>query len=137
MMTMLYPVRETEMKGVSIFDTMGGILTVSLEGVLDALGELVDGLRWRISNAWCMGENAEEFERLSSARAAVDTTQLQALARSVHQIIDGDFSGSGDGDLAPRIVIRAVDSSCFDVESDDERILERMRRRYVKVTDMP
>src|SRR4051794_23990318 len=104
------------MKGVSILDTENGVLSASLADVLNALGTAADGLRWQIAGVECLGHGADEFHRLSEVRATVDTAELRALANSVHQVIDGVFVGRCEGDAAPRIVVRAVDSSAYDVE---------------------
>jgi hypothetical protein len=125
------------MKCVSIMDKTNGVLAVSLADVLDTLGTDAEGLRWRISGVECLGDGADELHRLSDAQAIVDTSALRALAESVYQIIDGIFAGCIDGDAAPKIVVRAVDSSAYDVEAEDERVLAKVRQRYRNIIDMP
>jgi hypothetical protein len=59
------------------------------------------------------------------------------LAANLIQIIDGEFTGYLKGDESPWITIRAVDSTAFDVESEDETVLARMQQHFKSVVDMP
>lgn len=125
------------MKGVSILDIVEASETSLLADVLDTLREDIVGFQWRISSVECLGEGADEFHRLSDAQATVDTPQLYALAKSVCQIIDGNFTGYRGDSPAPKIVIRAVDSSAYDVEAEDEHVLATVRQKYPNVVDIP
>jgi hypothetical protein len=51
------------------------------------------------------------------------------------QVIDGEFEGTEPGSAAPLVIIRAIDSSWWEVLSDDETVLAAIRRRFRAVEE--
>lgn len=67
--------------------------------------------------------------------SSIGTLELIHLVTPDVQIIEGEVFGSVDG-LSPRVVIRAVDSTSWDIETDDEEILSEMRRAYSDAVEL-
>jgi hypothetical protein len=80
------------------------------------------------------GDGEAALEELARSGARVAGTRLIEIARDVRQIIWGEFKGYADGAVdEPWIVIVAVDSSWFEIHSDDEAVLARIRKAFKDV----
>src|SRR6266511_531324 len=120
------------MRGITITDSApdSGLLAVDLIDVLRVLGSAAVDAEWEISGVESVGgAAAEKLHRLSDARTRVPGHTLLSLATAVAQVIDGVFAGYRDDETRPWIIIRAVDSAAFDVQSDDESVLARVKQR--------
>jgi hypothetical protein len=100
--------------------------------VLGALGERLEHLRWRLE---IDEANTDEPERFDQQKER-ETAQLIEFLDDV-QIIDGSLEGRRPGDDEPYVTLRAVDSSWWDVESDDPRLLDAVRAKYPDAFDIP
>ncbi|APU16951.1 MULTISPECIES: hypothetical protein [Actinoalloteichus] len=101
---------------------------VPLAELLVCLGDRGLALTWQL---WI--EEATAHPRLAdlfaaSGGPAIGTLELLALTAPDLQVIDGRFLGCLDG--VPTIELTAFDSTSWDVECTDERLLSRLRRRY-------
>jgi hypothetical protein len=125
------------MHGITITDSTDDerMLTVDLIDILRLLGPSATDSEWQISGVECAGgAAAEDLHHLADAYGRVAGRTLLSLAAGVTQVIDGVFAGYRDGEKQPWIIIRAVDSSAFDVQSKDEEALARMKRHFRNVT---
>jgi hypothetical protein len=105
---------------------------------LNLAGQNAENAEWEISAVECAdGAAADELHRWSGCTARVPGRVLLPLAVDVRQIIDGVFAGYRHGELHSWIIIRAVDSAAFDVESDDPDLLSRLRQHFHRVSDLP
>jgi hypothetical protein len=69
-----------------------------------------------------------------AAPANAAGTRLIEIARGVRQVIWGEFKAYADDALdQPWIVIVAFDSSWFEIHSDDEAVLARIRKAFKDV----
>jgi hypothetical protein len=74
-------------------------------------------------------KNIEQNCTLVSGDRFIDLISL------VSQTIEGEFLGYNSvRDSTPALVLRAVDSSYFDVLSDDEDLLDLIKHRFREVT---
>jgi hypothetical protein len=121
------------MRGVSIKDKTGGFLAFDLRHILALLGPEGRDSAWQVRGVECMGEASDELETVSERQAVIPGRDLYDLASKIHQVIDGEFAGYRLGDPRPWIVIRAVDSSGFDVFTDDERVQKAIGDRFHEV----
>lgn len=126
------------MQGVTIRDMTHNtdgvpVLSVHLPDILRGLGPLADGLHWRIApGIEANGAAADELDALADSQTTLSTDALIRLGDATLQIIDGTFTGSSpDGRVV--LVIRAVDSSLYDVLSDESAVLACVRRCFPDV----
>ena len=111
------------MIGVTILDRdKDGMLVPSLQGILMLLEPEARGLTWVVSNAEAVGSEAEKLHEVADQNRSLPFSDLLQIANAVDQVVDGEFAGY-DSTHRKRLVIRAVDSSAFDVESDDENVV--------------
>lgn len=127
------------MRGVTISDlNEQNVLSVDLADLLHLLGERILRSHWRISGVEALGgAAADELQRLSDVQSKIDGQSLIKLAADVDQVVEGEFQGFRDGDARPWIIIRAIDSSAYDVLTDDDRIVEQIRDRFRTVSEIP
>ena len=104
---------------------------VSLAELLRVLGRLVSGLSWRVSIVEVAPDaTAEELEAVSPSDT-LDTSQLLHLSTPDVQIIDGMVSGFDAARLhAPVLVLRAVDSTSWDIEYENDEVTAVLRASY-------
>jgi len=127
------------MRGVSIADfDQRHVLSFDLVDILAALGGAADESTWSLSHVEALGGgDAERLQQLSAERRTIDGKMLSALAGNVSQVIEGEFRAFRGTAKTPWLVIYAVDSSGFDVLSDDEDALKRIRARFQIVNEIP
>jgi hypothetical protein len=128
------------MKGVTILDRdpSSGVLSFDLKDILSVLGDDAERSTWTVRDVECLGgDAATALHHASDAREVLGGNRLADLARDVGQIIDGEFSARLPNEEAPWIMIRAVDSSAFDVETDREDVLAALKAKFDRVEDLP
>lgn len=64
-------------------------------------------------------------------------SELLQLAASITQVIDGLFEGYDQGAPKPWIIMEAVDSSAFDIQTEDEDVLAKIREHFKEVSVLP
>ncbi len=121
------------MLGVEIHDMQPrGYLALDLRDIVECLGPAVEGRTWTCKWVECTGEAAPELTRLSDSGESFAGHQLSELARRIVQVIDGDFIGTRPGEASPSLLIRAEDSSWWEVHGD-EACIDLIRRRFTSV----
>src|SRR5438132_6106542 len=104
---------------------------ISLRDVLDALGrDNVLDRNWVAQHVEAAGTPgpAREIEAASDTGTLISGQRLLELAAARVQLIDGSLLGTSSSDGHPMLV-QAVDSSHWDVESD-EQTLQRFPHRF-------
>jgi hypothetical protein len=106
--------------------------------ILRLLGSRGEDSQWDLEDVEAVGESAaDELHHLSAVKQRVAGKDLLRLAREVVQIVDAQFSAYEDGADHPWIIIRAIDSSAYDVLADNQEVLDRIRRSFRSVVDAP
>ena len=70
----------------------------------------------------CMGDAANELEALSDDGKSVDGSRLIELAARTRQVIWGEFRGRLPVEVADSLVIKAIDSTLWEVFGSDEHL---------------
>jgi hypothetical protein len=128
------------MRGVTITDSTkdGRFLAVDLIDILRLLGPSAENAEWRMGALEAAGgAAADELHQLADTGVRVPGRTLLQLATEGTQVIDGVFTGYRTGDNDPWVIIRAIDSSAFDVQTEDTEVLARMRERFRNVAELP
>ena len=126
------------MYGIEIADRRdGSFLAVDLVDILKILGSLAEESEWEISEVECLGAVADKLHQLADAKVRVSGQILLQLAANLTQVIEGVFAGYRNGESEPWIVIEAVDSSAYDVESSEISVLELFRGKFKQVAELP
>lgn len=127
------------MRGITISDRQpnNNILAVNLAEILQLLGPQLALTKWEISDIECLGTDSERLHQLADTQTRVSGETLLQIATNIIQVIDGTFAGYLKNESKPSIILRAIDSSAYDVESSDDAILTRLRQRFQNVEDLP
>ncbi|WP_199246182.1 hypothetical protein [[Phormidium] sp. ETS-05] len=126
------------MQGITITDqTTDGFLAVNLIDILQAIGSVLLTTKWQITNLECFGETAENLYSYADSSSYISGETLLQLASKITQVIDGKFQGYRGNENQPWLIITAVDSSAYDVETVDENILVQLRQQFQQVSELP
>ena len=111
-------------------------LAVNLSNILHILEPLASNSQWEISELECCGSSADELQQLADAKMRIPGTDLLRLTPKLTQLFDGLFSGYLEGKNQPWISIRAADNVGYEVETENQEVLARMRQQFKNVNDM-
>jgi hypothetical protein len=111
---------------------------VGLAELLRLLEPRIEGFTWEPRlGEMAPGPEAERLEALAP-EPRLTTLEVRHLFTLDVQLIDGVFLGyAHSAQTSPTIVLRAVDSTSWDIESDDEEVLALVRRAWPDVIDIP
>jgi hypothetical protein len=131
--------KDGTMRGITILDRdERGTMAVELNELLQLVGPPVRESDWELKNVECVGGSAAtDCHRLSNSGQRISGDQVIRLAAGVDQFIDGEFEAYRKDAPRPWLIIRAVDSSAYDVESEDTRLLRRIQERFRNVAEIP
>jgi hypothetical protein len=126
------------MTGLTILDRdERKVLAFDLRDILPLIGKKAYCSQWKVQNVEAIGgSGAEELHRLADENLPVSGDRLAELANATTQIVDGEFYAFLEDDR-PWLIVRAVDSSAFDIETDDPHILEALRERFSDICEIP
>lgn len=129
------------MKGLRIKDLRDDrCLAFDLKDLLAAIGPSAKSAFWRCTELWCLPEEPNEegmLEALYDTGTRIHGGEMVALADRTRQVIDGTFQGYRElVERDPWVVLRAVDSSWWEVFSVDEPVLTKLRVRFHDVEDL-
>jgi hypothetical protein len=82
---------------------------------------------WEICVEWCTGENAASIEESSEIPWRGSHHDFKSKYAGIFQTIDGKFSINTDKGM---ILLTAVDSSFWEIESSNESIEKAFKKRY-------
>jgi hypothetical protein len=138
------------MATLRIYDLRQNALALDLHDIIRVLAPRSLQAIWTISTVkssepgheWfeATGEMGEKLEALAQEDTRVPGSKLAALAEKTRQVIWGEFVGS----LASKpdekwIIVRAVDSTFYEVTTLDETVLNAIRTSFqdVRAADVP
>jgi hypothetical protein len=133
------------MKAVRIHDTDAGrdVLAFDLRDILSALRQQADRAIWRIGKVngefMVTGDDAaDELAKLAESGMPVSGRRLRKISRHVVQTIFGEFRGyEYASSTDPWIIVIAYDSTWFEVQSQDEAALDRLKAVFKDVRPVP
>ncbi len=138
------------MTTLRIYDLKDQVLALDLRDVLRVLAPQSLQTSWIVSRVksskpeheWfeATGEGGEQLEALAQIESRVSGADLADLAENTQQVIWGEFTG-----LAPTppgniwVIIRAVDSTFYEIETDDETVLSKIASTYrdIRIGEAP
>lgn len=120
------------------FQDKSGAFEPALSDLLAAIESAGSRLEWSIrfvegtgdiTDVWSGGiVDLEKTADESEEGVPVSWERISALARSVHQIIDGRFDGVGTEGV--EIVIQAIDSTVWSLYARDPAVLDLVAAQY-------
>ena len=109
------------------------------------LGERAIRAVWQVAGVAHYGEAAmivgdepaDRLEALAQSQSQVSGILLRNFLSQVTQVIWGEFTAHEAGQDMPWVIVRAIDSSWCEVETDDVDVLDRVRETFVDVRIAP
>jgi hypothetical protein len=127
-------------KGVTIMDRNAdtGFLAFDLSDIVALLDPDAMRSNWTARDVECLGgDAARRLEDASDRAETLAGAEFIALAHNVDQVIDGEFSARLPSAVCDWITIRSVDSSAYDVLTDRDDVLLKIRARFRYVESIP
>lgn len=124
------------MRGVTISDKKNSLLAFDLIDILKLIGEKAFLSTWKIFNVECIGEEAETLHNISDRGMHISGNILFSISSNLIQVINGEFEAYFEGD-SPWLIIKAIDSSEYDVKTDDNNIITKMKNSFSDVVALP
>lgn len=132
------------MTALRVYDLKGHVLALDLRDLLRLLAPRSLEARWVVSTVksskpgheWfeATGEGGERLEGLAQDDGQLSGSELAALAEDTRQVIWGEFVGSVPTQPdKPWVIIRAVDSTFYEIVSEDEAVLDKVSSTYKDV----
>jgi hypothetical protein len=124
-----------------IFDLKGRVLALYLRDLLDLLAPRSLGAEWEVSavsqsglDFEATGEGGDRLTILAQQGTRIAGADLTALAKKTVQVIWGEFTGSFPATPDDKwAIIRAFDSSFYEVTSFDQTVLDRIGLTFTDV----
>ncbi|MFT4161622.1 hypothetical protein [Shinella sp.] len=132
------------MATLRIYDLKEHVLALDLKDLLRLLAPRSLEANWIVSTVKfskpehehfeATGEGGEQLEELAQGNARLSGFDLAALADSTRQVIWGEFVASAPTQLDKTwLIIRAVDSTFYEIDTDDETVLRKISSAYKDV----
>jgi hypothetical protein len=117
------------------------VLAVDLRDVLVVLGARASGSVWQVDGVvranqalMVVGDAAaDRLEELAQSHQRVSGVQLRKLAHAVRQVIWGEFRAYESEDERPWVIVRAIDSDSYEVETHDDMALARITAAFTDI----
>lgn len=120
--------------GVTIY--LNGEDEVDLVETLQITGESGKRSNWKLQNIECIGDTAETLHSFSDQKKEISGIEFYNLVSNIHQTIDGSFEAYNPNETSHWLLIRAVDGTEFDIETEDLELLKRIRYSFRNVKDL-
>jgi hypothetical protein len=134
--------RKQRMQTLQIHDSQpSGFAVVDPRSVLKLLGERALQAFWRVAGVARYDEDvmivgdeaADRLEALSHSQSLVPGTVLVELVNQTGQVIWGEFRAYLRDETEPWMIVRAIDGSWCEIETQDEQVLELVRQSFTDV----
>lgn len=129
------------MATLRIYDLDGGALAVHLSQLIDLLAPKSLDAEWTVAPIRSDGEDkfeatgsgAEELEELVETFMPISGMALLIVSTNTHQIVWGEFIAILPGESGPWLTLRAIDSTFYEIGTDDEAVLNALRSAFKDV----
>lgn len=108
--------------------------------LLPMLGERALRASWEVAGVarfdeplFATGEGASQLEALCQPSKRISGVMLSQIFGRVEQIIWGEFSAYDDGDGTPWVILRAIDSSWCEVQTNDRGVLDFVHSTFADI----
>ena len=144
------------MTTLRIYDYRNGVLALDLRDLIDLLAPRSIEAGWTVSPVKLenpkLGRSIDEFmmtgpgrpgedqlELLAASGSSVSGLMLAEYAHATSQVIWGQFAGSLPAQSDIWVVIRAIDSTFYEVTTSDDEVLAKIKSAYndVRVASGP
>lgn len=109
---------------------------VDLIDILEVIGERGKKASWNISGVECIGKSSDILHNYSDKKEQISGEELYQVCSDNLQVIDGEFKVFEQNESSFWILVRALDGTEFDIETDDLELLKNLRSELKGVKDL-
>lgn len=109
---------------------------LSLENILDALVDYCHSYRWTLNVIDAAPEPGAQALIEHDLNQSLSYDELLKLVSPELQIIDGEAVAFERDSSNEKLMIRAIDSTSWDIETEEEIIFERIKARFPWATHL-
>lgn len=120
--------------GITIY--LDNFYNVDLHQILNCVGEVGKNSAWRISNAECLGKTADKIHKISDNQKEISGEEFYQLISNIHQTLSGEFDAFRNHEDFCWLKIRSIRGDCFDIETEDKELLNRIHKSFHNITDL-
>ncbi len=139
-----YLLTKHPMQTLQIRDKKDHFLTFDLRDILAEMGSRAVDACWEISDVASYGEEldatgdgAGRLESLAISTTRIAGAELIELAKNISQVIWGEFRAYDERRAdTPWAIIRAIDSSFYEVSSSDPSVIGQIRATFADVRSL-
>jgi hypothetical protein len=84
-----------------------------------------------------IGAKRDEIHRLSDNSIPVSGEILLEVVSGIDQTVQGTLSAFRAGGMSPWLIVRAVDGTAIDIETEDDAVLNKIKSSFGSVSDLP
>jgi len=123
------------MPTLTIHDTdPAGCLAFDLRDILAVLRPYAENADWEVDHAdedfRATGKDTRPIRALVDSGERVSGKILSSLAEDIHQVIWGEFRAFKGSATTPWTIVRAIDSSYFEIETNDDEVVALIQQRF-------
>ncbi|MGI9055683.1 MAG: hypothetical protein ACR2F2_07760 [Pyrinomonadaceae bacterium] len=109
---------------------------IDLQEILNAVGEVGKYSVWKISDAECFGEEDEKIHNISDKEEEISGEEFYKLVSGICQTLGGCFDAYKTKENHWWLRIRSIRGDEFDIETEDNELLDRIRKSFHDITDL-
>jgi hypothetical protein len=126
------------MRGVTIIIPQDpSVVAIDIRNILDLLQTETLNSTWSLRQIEAIGVKRDEIHRLSDNGISVSGEILLEVAAGIDQTIQGTLNAFKAGGKTSWLILRAVDGTAIDVETEDDAVLNKIRSSFKNVSDLP
>jgi hypothetical protein len=107
-----------------------------LKYILQIIGEIGRQSLWKISDVECLGESAEILHQISDEERKITGIEFYEIVSRIYQTLDGTFEAYKTNESSHWLLIRSIRGDEFDIETEDEELLNKLLNSFHKVKDL-
>jgi len=137
----IYDYRDSGVLALDLRDLVGLLVPRSLEANWTVLPVRLKypELGRTLDEFMVTGPGGDQLERLAASGSSVGGQLFAEYARATHQVIWGQFVATVPEQVGPWVVIRAIDSTFYEITTSDAAVLAKIQSAYkdVRVASAP
>lgn len=106
--------------------------------IFEIISVLIPDSYWIVRVEECFGHSAPAIYELTDKEIPISAQHLNDILKNVEQVVDGKFTAFSSEDRHEKILeLQAVDSSYFDIFTDNSDIVDAIEIEFGKTQTIP
>ncbi len=109
---------------------------IDLRDILNVIGKTGKQSTWKVSGVECLGESADTLHQFSDEEKEILGEEFYKIVSDIYQVLNGYFDACKPDENYCWISIRSIRGDEFDIETEDKKLLEKIRNAFKDVRDL-